>query len=75
MRTINDFLVYAMVSSWSTHVKLTYPYCMENNKAFMLTSGGKMPFLFPPMVFLTDHKCRKDFFVGRVEKDVTPSLL
>jgi hypothetical protein len=24
---------------------------MENNKAFMLTSGGKMPFLFPPMVF------------------------
>jgi hypothetical protein len=41
MWTINDFPAYGMVSSWSTHGKLACPYCMENNKAFMLTNRGK----------------------------------
>ena len=41
MWTINDFLAYGMVSGWSTHGKLACPYCMENNKAFTLTNGGK----------------------------------
>ena len=39
--TINDFPAYGMVSDWSTHGKLACPYCMENNKAFTLTNGGK----------------------------------
>ena len=30
MWTINDFLAYGMISSWSTHGKLACPYCMEN---------------------------------------------
>ena len=35
MWTINDFLAYGMVSSWSTHGKLACPYSMENKKAFI----------------------------------------
>jgi hypothetical protein len=79
MWTINDFLAYGMVSGWSTHGKLACPYCIENNKAFTLTNGGKASFFyyhyrFSPM----NHKYRKnikDFFVGKVEKDVAPPLL
>jgi len=41
MWTINDFPAYGMLSGWSTHGKLACPYCMENNKAFTLTNGGK----------------------------------
>jgi len=41
MWTINDFPVYGMVFGWSTHGKLACTYCMENNKAFTLTNGGK----------------------------------
>jgi len=33
-----------MVSGWSTYGKLSYPYCMENNKAFTLMNGGKALF-------------------------------
>jgi len=43
MWTINNFLAYGMVSGWSTHGKLACPYFMEN-KAFMLTNGGKASF-------------------------------
>ena len=42
--TINDFPAYEMVSGWSTHGKLTCPYCMENNKAFTLTNRAKTSF-------------------------------
>ena len=80
MWTINDFPAYDMVSSWSTHRKLACPYCMENNKAFMLTNEGKASFFFychrrflPP-----NHRYRKNkknFFVGKVEKDVAPPRL
>jgi len=46
MWTINDFPAYEMVSGWSMHGKITCPYCMENNKAFMITNGGKASFFF-----------------------------
>ena len=63
-----------MVYGWSTHGKLAYPYCMENNKAFMLTNGGKASFFYCHHRFLpTNHMYRKninDFFIGRVEKYV-----
>ena len=52
MWTINDFLAYWMVSSWSTHGKLTCPYCMENNKAFTLINKGKMSFFYCHRRFL-----------------------
>jgi len=79
MWTINDFPASGMLFGWSTHGKLAYPYCIENNKAFMLTNGGKTSFFYYHRRFLPHNhkyiKNRKDFFVGRVEKDVaSPSL-
>jgi len=71
--------MYEMVSGWSTHEKLAYPYHMENNKALMLTNNDKVFFFYCHRYFLpTDHKYRKninDFFVGRVERDVASPLL
>ena len=46
MWTINDFPAHGMVSGWSTYGKLACPYCVENNKAFTLTNGGKAFFFF-----------------------------
>jgi len=78
MWTINDFPAYGMLSGWSTHGKLACPYCMENNKAFTLTNRGKASFFDCHCCFLPhNHKYRKnikDFFVGRVEKDVAPPV-
>ena len=79
MWTINDFPAYEMLSGWSTHGKLTCLYCMENNKAFTITNGGKTSFFDFHRRFLPHNhryrKNRKDFFVGRVEKDVAPPCL
>ena len=75
MWTINDFPAYGMVSSCSTHGKLACSYCMENNKAFTLTNKGKTSFFYCHRPFLPPNhkyrKNRKNFFVGRVEKDVS----
>jgi hypothetical protein len=79
MWTINDFPAYGMVSGWSTHKKLACLYCMENNKAFTLTNRGKASFFYCYSCFLPPNhryrKNRKDFFIGRVEKDVAPPRL
>jgi hypothetical protein len=68
-----------MVSGWSTHGKLAYPYYMENNKAFTLTNGGKTSFFYYHRHFLPmNHRYRKninDFFVSRVENVVAPPRL
>jgi len=79
MWTINDFLEYEMVSSLRTHGKLACPYCIKNKKAFMLTNNNKTSFFFyfHQQFLLTGHKYRKnikDFFIGRVEKDVALPL-
>ena len=58
--------------------KLACPYCMENNKALMLTNGGKTFFYYHRHFFPMNHrykKNKKDFFVSRVEKDVAPPRL
>jgi hypothetical protein len=74
MWTINDFPAYGMLSGWSTHGKLVCPYCIENNKAFTLANRGKASFFYCHRRFLPLNnryrKNRKDFFVGRVKKDV-----
>ena len=79
MWTINDFPAYGMLFGWSTHGKLACPYCMENNKAFTLANRGKAYFFDCHRRFLPlNHrfrKNRKDFFVGRVEKDVASPCL
>jgi hypothetical protein len=68
-----------MVSGWRTHRKLACPYCIENKKAFMLTNNNKTSFFFNfrQQFLLTGDKYRKnikDFFVGRVERDVALPL-
>ena len=77
--TINDFPSYGMLFRWSTHGKLACPYCMENNKAFTLTNRGKTLFFLLSLSFLATEsqvqKNKKDFFVGRVEKDVASPCL
>jgi hypothetical protein len=77
--TINNFPAYGMVSGWSTHEKLAYPYCMENNKAFTLTNRGKASFFYYYHHFLPmNHRYRNninDFFVSRVENVVAPPRL
>jgi len=74
MWSINDFPAYGKLSSWITHGKLVCSYCMENNKTFTLANGGKVSFFDCHRRFLPlNHryrKNRKDFFIGRVEKDV-----
>jgi hypothetical protein len=79
MWTINDFPAYGMVSGWNTHGKLACPYCMQHNKTFTLTNGGKASFFYCHRHLLSpNHRYRKnknDFFVGRVEKDVAPPRL
>jgi hypothetical protein len=79
MWTVNDFPTYGMLSGWSTHAKLACPYCMENNKAFTLAKGGKASFFDCHRRFLPlNHRYKKnikDFFVGRVEKDVASPRL
>jgi len=74
MWSINDFPAYGKLSSWITHRKLVCSYCMENNKTFTLANRGKVSFFDCHRRFLPlNHryrKNRKDFFIGRVEKDV-----
>jgi hypothetical protein len=79
MWTINDFSTYGMVFGWSMHGKLACSYCIENNRAFTLINRVKASFFYCHRHFLpTNHryrKNRKDFFVGKVEKDVAPPRL
>jgi hypothetical protein len=49
---------------------------MENDKVFTLTNSCKLSFFnYHWRFLLTDHQYRKDFFVGRIEKDVEPLVL
>ena len=52
---------------------------MKNNRAFTLTNGDKIFFVnYHWQFLLTNQKFRKnikDFFVGKVERDVAPLLL
>lgn len=78
MWTINDFPVYVMGSRQSINEKLTYPYCMKNNKAFLLTNCSKV-FFYCHWRCLPSHnhyrKNRKDFLNGKCEKDVAAFVL
>ncbi|CAA7049001.1 unnamed protein product [Microthlaspi erraticum] len=41
MWTISDFPAYGMLSGWSTHGRLSCPYCQDNTDAIRLKHGGK----------------------------------
>ncbi|GLT86796.1 hypothetical protein SLE2022_049140 [Rubroshorea leprosula] len=75
---ITDFLSYGMLTGWSTHGRLSCPYCMENTKAFQLQYERKTSFFDCHRQFLPPkHPFRKDkkiFYVNRVEKAPPPRL-
>ncbi|XP_019082497.1 PREDICTED: uncharacterized protein LOC109125373 [Camelina sativa] len=41
MWTISDFPTYRMLSGWTTHGRLSCPYCQDNTDAFQLKNGRK----------------------------------
>nr|CAM59133.1 putative transposase [Antirrhinum majus] len=73
MWTISDYPGYGMLSQWSTHGRLSCPYCMENTKSFQLKHGRKTSFFDCHRRFLPiDHPWRmntNDFLKGRIETD------
>nr|GEV06881.1 hypothetical protein [Tanacetum cinerariifolium] len=79
MWTVNDFMAYGMLSGWSTHGKLSCPYCMEESKAFTLKHGRKTSFFDCHHQLLPrDHSFRRNkdgFIKGRVERDEAPPRL
>nr|GEU49243.1 DNA-directed RNA polymerase subunit beta' [Tanacetum cinerariifolium] len=64
---------------WSTHGKLSCPYCLEKSKAFTLKHGKKTSFYNCHCQFLPrDHSFRRNkdgFIKGRVERDEPPPRL
>lgn len=44
MWTISDYPAYGMLSSWSTHGRLSCPYCMESSAVFWLPHGRKFSY-------------------------------
>ena len=76
---ISDFPAYDMLSGWSTHERLSCPYCMERTKAFILRSGGKASFFdCHRQILPLDHQYRRQwdaFSYGQVERDVSPPRL
>jgi hypothetical protein len=71
MWTISDFPAYGMLSGWSTHGNLSYPYCMEHNKAFRLKNGGKTTFFDCHRRFLPmnhPYRCQSYKFLKGVIK-------
>ena len=67
--TISDFPAYGMLSGWSTHGKMSCPYCMENTKSFQLEHGRKPCFFDCHRQFLPhDHPYRRQRQVFRKNK-------
>jgi len=67
------FSTYEMVSSWSMNAKLACPYCMENNKAFTLTNGGKAFFFTATVIsfqWITGIETRHSCLSGEELHDV-----
>ena len=74
--TVNDFPAYGMLSAWSTHGKLSCPFCMEHTKAFTLRRSGKPTFFDCHRRFLVkSHAFRKNttkFKKGLMDLDPPP---
>ena len=77
--TISDFPAYGMLSGWSTHGKMSCPYCMDKTQSFQLENGRKPCFFDCHRQFLPqDHPYRKQkqaFRRNKIEKRVPPKRL
>ena len=73
MWTISDFPAYGMLSGWSTHGRLSCPYCMEQSKTSYLPHGRKISFFDCHRRFLPENhpfrKNRINFRRGKTEFD------
>ncbi|KAL1212376.1 hypothetical protein V5N11_029867 [Cardamine amara subsp. amara] len=60
MWTISDFPAYGMISGWTTHGRLSCPYCQDNTDAFQLKNGRKSCWFDCHRRFLpSDHPYRR----------------
>jgi hypothetical protein len=41
---VHDFMAYAIFTGWSTHGRLTCPYCSSDTDCFRLAHGGKITY-------------------------------
>lgn len=77
--TISDFPAYEMLSSWSTHGKLTCLYCMEHEKSFMLKHSSKCCWFDRHHQYLSpEHSFRHDpysFKNSTIERWLPPQWL
>ncbi|GAA0178610.1 hypothetical protein LIER_29862 [Lithospermum erythrorhizon] len=55
MWTISDFPAYGMLSGWSTHGRLSCPYCMEKTGSFWLKERKKHSWFDCHRTFLPDN--------------------
>ena len=55
MWTISDFPAYGMLSGWTTHGRLSCPYCMDRTDAFQLKNGRKSCWFDCHRRFLPPH--------------------
>jgi len=61
MWTISDFPAYGMLSGWTTHGRLSCPYCIHRTDAFQLKHGRKTSWFDCHRRFLLmSHPYRKD---------------
>ncbi|XP_020878682.1 uncharacterized protein LOC110227712 isoform X2 [Arabidopsis lyrata subsp. lyrata] len=61
MWTISDFPAYGMLSGWTTHGRLSCPYCMHQTDAFQLKHGRKTSWFDCHRRFLpVSHPYRKN---------------
>ncbi|XP_020876242.1 uncharacterized protein LOC110227178 isoform X3 [Arabidopsis lyrata subsp. lyrata] len=61
MWTISDFPAYGMLSGWTTHGRLSCPYCMHRTDAFQLKHGRKTSWFDCHRRFLpVSHPYRKN---------------
>ncbi|XP_024014993.1 uncharacterized protein LOC112088874 [Eutrema salsugineum] len=76
MWTIGDFPAYGMLSGWTTHGRLSCPYCQDNTDAFQLKNGRKTCWFDCHRRFLpSSHPYRRNkrlFMKNRVVHEAPP---
>ena len=72
MWTISDFPAYGMLSGWTTHGRLSCPYCQDNTDAFQLKHGRKTSWFDCHRCFLPrDHPYRRSTSLFRKNRRVS----
>ena len=79
MWTISVFPAYRMLSGWTTHGRLSCPYCQDNTDAFQLKHGRKTSWFACHRRFLhASHPYRRNkkmFKKNKVVEEDPPSEL